>query len=445
MPSTARLDTPPAISASRAARLPSPGRAFGPILRTSVVASTASGQACSDTTTPPKTADQPTTRTLPVPPATGADSGAGRDVAIRRPARETPSHDPAALPATGWCSAEMPPAPPAPSLAGLIATNTGPPAVSKPISETSTKAPPAAEPGRQGPASLQQDTLGADSRHGPEPAGCLPAIVGELGAVQPDNAQLTTVEKAGHSVDPGSSAGLGHRRTAQPADRPGLPNMAAQDRQPPAPPLPPALQNAVDPSGDQGAASAVQLAQGVSAYGQPAPDTPQSNTQASAPASASAAPAVAQLGHAMALRTGPDGVSHMTLRLDPAELGMVQVYVTRSHDGTASIRIDVERADTLTRFQSDLSHLHQALDRAGMPEQRSLTLHLAAPEHSVAGHAGSGGQSRFTHGESRQDRSGGEGGESGQINQPGSPDALASPSFKPPPGNWLRAGINITA
>jgi hypothetical protein len=56
------------------------------------------------------------------------------------------------------------------------------------------------------------------------------------------------------------------------------------------------------------------------------------------------------------------------------------IRISRAQDGTSSVSVAVERADTLATLQNDLGHLHQALDRAGVPEQRSVSLHLAGAD-----------------------------------------------------------------
>ncbi len=95
------------------------------------------------------------------------------------------------------------------------------------------------------------------------------------------------------------------------------------------------------------------------------------------------------------MHIGSDGSSKLTIRLDPAELGHVRVEITRGQDGSSSVRVAVERVETLGRLQSDLTHLHLALDRAGVPEQRTLAVHLAPPEPAGTASGGSfaGGQS----------------------------------------------------
>jgi flagellar hook-length control protein FliK len=161
---------------------------------------------------------------------------------------------------------------------------------------------------------------------------------------------------------------------------------------------------------------------------------------------APAAPPVAQLAQAMAsLHSGADGSSHVTIKLDPVELGQLQIRITRAQDGTSSVSVAVERPETLASLQHDLGHLHEALDRAGLPEQRSVSLHLASPDQAGSQTLGSGAgnmsQGGFQQG-SRQER------------QPGSsflPDAAHSP-VAPPLGETApayrqpsRSGVNITA
>ncbi len=119
---------------------------------------------------------------------------------------------------------------------------------------------------------------------------------------------------------------------------------------------------------------------GLAAASQPADGTQQAATPLpQPPATPAPPPPAAQLANAVAnLHVGADGTSHVTIRLDPAELGHLQIRISRATDGTASVSVAVERPDTLATLQSDLGHLHQALDRAGLPEARNVTMHLAA-------------------------------------------------------------------
>ena len=170
-------------------------------------------------------------------------------------------------------------------------------------------------------------------------------------------------------------------------------------------------------------------------------------------------PPATQVGQALAsLHVGADGNSKLTIRLDPAELGGVQVQISRGQDGASTISVAVERLDTLRAMQADLTHLHLALDRAGIPEQRSLTLHLAPTQDSGTSARDTPSGTGF-----QGSGSGGPGGGSGQqgFSQGGrAPSgwggttgggplvftaALAGSGETPSNAGRLRAGINITA
>jgi len=95
-----------------------------------------------------------------------------------------------------------------------------------------------------------------------------------------------------------------------------------------------------------------------------------------------------------ALHVGKDGTSHVTIRLDPAELGQVQIRIARAQDGTATVTVAAERAETLASLQGDLGHLHQALDRAGFSEQRSISMQLGTGADQQGGQGGNPGSSQ---------------------------------------------------
>jgi flagellar hook-length control protein FliK len=145
------------------------------------------------------------------------------------------------------------------------------------------------------------------------------------------------------------------------------------------------------------------------------------------------------------LHVGADGSSHVTIRLDPAELGHLQIRISRATDGTTSVDVAVERPDTLANLQTDLGHLHQALDRAGLPDQRSLTMHLASqPDQAAASNLGT--SAGFTS----------QGGQQGARQQPQQPHAAShsqprslpdtSPTVTPPRAAAIAGkGVNITA
>jgi hypothetical protein len=172
---------------------------------------------------------------------------------------------------------------------------------------------------------------------------------------------------------------------------------------------------------------------------------------AAAPQAAPATPAV-QLAHAVAtLHPGANGGSQVTIQLAPAELGQLQIRITRAPDGSASVTVAAERPETLSALQGDLGHLHQALDRAGLPEQRSIFLHLA-PAPSAASEAAASAPAAL--GASGGDAQGGFQ-QGARQNQPQAgrqetPATASPPQDSGPPAPAARAGrdragINITA
>ncbi len=176
----------------------------------------------------------------------------------------------------------------------------------------------------------------------------------------------------------------------------------------------------------------------------PTPSIPQP-AQPDPGAASQAAPPAAQLAQAVAsLHVGADGTSHTTIRLDPAELGQLQIRISRAPDGTASVTIAVDRPETLSTLQGDLGHLHQALDRAGVSDQRNVSMHLASQPDQPSGTSspGTGGFGTPQGGSqqgARQERH-------AFAAQPAPPPPAQppSPTFSRPSAP-SRAGVNITA
>ena len=150
----------------------------------------------------------------------------------------------------------------------------------------------------------------------------------------------------------------------------------------------------------------------------------------------------------------------MTLRLDPAELGHLEIRIERSAEAPARVSITVERAETLILLLRDQVRLEQALDQAGIPAAgRHVTFQVAPAESAAAPHtppqdtpgcwsggnlAGDppaqqgAGQHATGHGSAgtpnRQGRFAAAGPDQPELAYPGSP-----------PGTWMRAGLDITA
>jgi len=124
-----------------------------------------------------------------------------------------------------------------------------------------------------------------------------------------------------------------------------------------------------------------------------------------APTDAAPAPA-AQLAPALlTLAKTADGNQQMTVRLHPADLGMVQVRIETASTGITRVEITAEKADTIQALLRDQPQLHRTLDDAGIPVAgRTITFHVAQPlPAQVAsssntpahggGHAAAGGRS----------------------------------------------------
>ena len=157
---------------------------------------------------------------------------------------------------------------------------------------------------------------------------------------------------------------------------------------------------------------------------------------APAAASASPLPSAHQVAVQIAQPVAGGAATHQILvRLDPPELGKVEVHLVQAPDSPASVQVNVERPATLALLHHDQPALHRALDQAGVPsEGRQLTLQLSGDgaNGSGAGGSGQGGRAR---------------------NSPDSPlasgiDGDEAATSKTSPGTHAigyRAGLDITA
>ena len=69
----------------------------------------------------------------------------------------------------------------------------------------------------------------------------------------------------------------------------------------------------------------------------------------------------------------------VTIRLDPIELGRVEIRLGHAHDAPAKVELTVERPETLLMLLRDQPQLHRALDLAGVPAAgRTVQFHLAS-------------------------------------------------------------------
>jgi flagellar hook-length control protein FliK len=129
-------------------------------------------------------------------------------------------------------------------------------------------------------------------------------------------------------------------------------------------------------------------------------------TSTAAPSQAhSATPAQQIAPILLTLAKTADGSQQMTVRLQPGDLGMVQVRIARAASGTTQIEITADNPSTLLVLQRDQPQLHRTLDEAGIPAAgRSVSFHAAAAAQAGASSNGSG--SSAGHGNSQSGSAG---------------------------------------
>jgi hypothetical protein len=204
--------------------------------------------------------------------------------------------------------------------------------------------------------------------------------------------------------------------------------------------------------------AASPAAQALSTSPLPTPPLPMDAPQQAAPSGTPAVP-VSPQAHAapspasqiapvlVSMAHAPDGAQRLTLRLDPPDLGHVQIRIDRPQDAPARVDITVERAETLTLLLRDQPQLQRALDQAGVPpDGRSVTIHVAATESAArpdGGPAasqgmGSAGTGDATYGTPRQ------GGQQArhETSNPGEVEGEVAQIVLP---GWMRGGLDITA
>ena len=135
------------------------------------------------------------------------------------------------------------------------------------------------------------------------------------------------------------------------------------------------------------------------------------------------------------------GPQVLSIKLDPEELGKVEVRIERSSDGPARIDIVAARPETLQRLVHDQPQLQQMLDQAGIPAA-GRTVHFSLGTDTAANSSGSG----FTAG---NDAGTGQPGSGFQRSHQSYPGATASDSDlvdqASPAARSTRAGLDITA
>ena len=87
------------------------------------------------------------------------------------------------------------------------------------------------------------------------------------------------------------------------------------------------------------------------------------------------------------------GMNSMTLQLEPAELGKMNVKLSFTKDGTVKAHMTVDKPETLALLQKDSSHLQRALQQSGLTtDENSLSFDLRQQsQHNMQGFNGNGG------------------------------------------------------
>jgi hypothetical protein len=258
-----------------------------------------------------------------------------------------------------------------------------------------------------------------------------------------------------------TAAGIGPQMAAAPGADAGpasahlqsTPDAAPADAAAIAAPTTPAP--ATDPAASAGAvqpndANAAGAA-AVSAAALPAIADPPRPASA-ADATATAAP-VQQIAVGLeALSRTADGNRQLVVRLDPPELGRVQIAIAQPKDGPAAVVLTIERPETLLLVLRDQPALHQVLDRAGIAaDARTVTFELAPvraeaqPTLSQAGHGQPGDGALDLAAREQGGRYARHDPDATGDDDPTAPAASGNPfRFVPQPA-WWRAGIDITA
>lgn len=190
----------------------------------------------------------------------------------------------------------------------------------------------------------------------------------------------------------------------------------------------------------------------------PSPVDPGHGRDMTAPMPAASRPATApaeQVAPALIhLAQATSGASRLTVRLDPEELGQVEIRIDRGQAQAPRVRISVERADTLMLLLKDQPRLERMLDQAGLPSAgRDLSFHLTPAPPPVAPPADTPAQASQGHGGTagwQNASADGGGGSSGgaprhgpMARDAGGPDADTLDDA--PRSRRLRAGLDITA
>jgi flagellar hook-length control protein FliK len=138
-----------------------------------------------------------------------------------------------------------------------------------------------------------------------------------------------------------------------------------------------------------------------------------------------------------------DGTQSVTVRLQPAELGQVQIRVDRTTEGVSRVDITTDRPETLELLQRDQPKLDQALDQAGIPSLGRNVSFMLAPAEQMGAAASRPDSMSTGSGDTGQGQSGGAWRES--RDSPHDPGSGPGADQQQARARWFRAGLDITA
>jgi flagellar hook-length control protein FliK len=90
------------------------------------------------------------------------------------------------------------------------------------------------------------------------------------------------------------------------------------------------------------------------------------------------------------------GKSRFEIRLDPAELGRIDVRIDVDRNGEVTSHLKVEKPETLSMLRQDASQLQRALDDAGLRTGNG-GLQFSLRDQSSSGQNNDGGSGRNAH------------------------------------------------
>ena len=94
------------------------------------------------------------------------------------------------------------------------------------------------------------------------------------------------------------------------------------------------------------------------------------------------APIYPQIAPALvSLAGGSAATQRLTVRLDPVELGLVEIRIERTENAPPEVSITADRPETLLLLQRDHRQLQKALDQAGIPAEGRLVTFQSGAVH----------------------------------------------------------------